>query len=108
VGKEQNLNRIFCFGALLKTCLWREKTGFLRRGTSIAGKAFVEREYDEVGMRYLLGRCCKDIYLLETPLYKGILNYSGIYRRFFEKLQLYTNEWHRFLKNTHGVFRKTP
>jgi len=37
-------------------------------------------------MRYLLGRSCKDTYLLETPLYKGILNYSGTYRRFFEKI----------------------
>ena len=32
------------------TLLYGEKTGFGRRGTSIAGKAFVERGCDEVGL----------------------------------------------------------
>jgi len=48
VGNEQKNH--FLFSSYDEDCFVEEKTGFGRRGTSIVGKAFVERECDEVGL----------------------------------------------------------
>ena len=48
-AKNKIKTGIFVFG-LFRRLFCGEKTGFGRRGTSIAGKAFVERGCDEVGL----------------------------------------------------------
>ena len=50
------------------TLLYGEKTGFGRRGTSIAGKAFVERGSREVGMCEKPTSVVPDTYLIPTWL----------------------------------------
>jgi len=50
----------------MTSLLYGEKTGFGRRGTSIAGKAFVERGCDEVGMCEKPTSMVPNTYLIPT------------------------------------------
>jgi hypothetical protein len=64
-AKNKIKTRIFVFG-LFRRLFCGEKTGFGRRGTSIAGKAFVERGCDEVGIARI-HTCRKCLYRKAFP-----------------------------------------